>query len=114
MPVESATVPAFRVKQKKHAAIMVRLMAKDLVRISYVAARRVSSDKNAVQRILTKSRIAGISEFAQNGGDFPSSIVLNWVNETHPLKLSGSKARVPLEPSSAQLLDGQHRVEGLR
>jgi DNA sulfur modification protein DndB len=108
------SLAALSVKQKKHSLILTKMRADDLVRISYVAARGDSQEKNAVQRILSRPRISGISEFAKNGGDFPVSIVLNWVNKEHKLTLSNSKLKLTLEPRSAQLLDGQHRVEGLR
>jgi len=114
MSNEFVNVPAFRVRQRKHTAILMKLTANDLARISYVAARGYSTDKTAVQRLLTKSRITGVREFAEAGGDFPASIVLNWVNLEHPIKVKGAKARIPLIPGSAQLLDGQHRVEGLK
>lgn len=114
MSHDRITVPAFKIVQTKHSFYIIRMRAEDLVRIAYVAARGVSKEKNAVQRILTRSRIAGISDFAKAGGDFPASIVLNWIDDNRPLKIRAGKASISLEPSSAQILDGQHRVEGLR
>jgi DNA sulfur modification protein DndB len=114
MSEDQISVPAFKVTQIKHSFLIFRLPAAALVRIAYVAARGASKEKTAVQRILTRSRIAGISEFAKAGGDFPASIVLNWVDEEQPLRLRGGKVKLTLKPSSAQILDGQHRVEGMR
>ena len=89
MPDDSVKTTSIRIKQSKHSFLLVKLRAADLVRIAYVAARGVTKEKGAVQRLLTKSRIAGISDFASAGGDFPASIVLNWVSTEHEIKESG-------------------------
>ena len=114
MTDESALVPAIKVSQNQRSFLLLRLRAEDLVRVSYVAARGVSKDKNAVQRLLSRPRISGISDFAKSGGDFPSCIVLNWVNSSQKIKFAKGHASIPLASQSAQILDGQHRVEGLR
>ncbi len=45
-------------------------------------------------------------------GDFPASIVLNWNNG--PLVSNNDKIEIPDEEKLAQILDGQHRVAGLK
>lgn len=44
-------------------------------------------------------------------GDFPASIVLNWVGDS--LQPRGGKIAISDKPKSAQIIDGQHRVAGL-
>ncbi len=100
------------VKQKDHDFYIVVLPAGLLTRIAYAAVRNKDDEEGAVQRILNNSRIAGIKDFAVQMGDFPASIVLNWVGQ--PLSPEAGRLRVVDEPRSAQIIDGQHRVAGLR
>jgi DNA sulfur modification protein DndB len=65
-----------------------------------------------VQRILNTSRISGIRDFAVERGDFPASIVLNWVS--NPLQVSNGQVDIPELERAAQIIDGQHRVSGIR
>ena len=65
-----------------------------------------------MQRILNQSRIAGIKSFALMGGDFPASIVLNWVSQNQLTKRHGA-VEIPEVANSAQIIDGQHRVAGI-
>ena len=78
---EKYKFPYISVKQERHAFILTALPVSILTNISYVAVRRQSQERGAVQRVLNQSRIGSIKEFAQNGGDFPASIVLNWVGD---------------------------------
>lgn len=93
---------------------LTKLPAKVLADVSYVAVRGESEEEGAVQRVLSARRISRIKTFTLAGGDYPTSIVLNWVNTTKPLKIVNRKLAIPVEPRSAQLIDGQHRVAGIR
>jgi DNA sulfur modification protein DndB len=86
--------------------------ARLLVRIAYASVRRQDDEEGAVQRVLNTSRIAGIKEFALQRGDFPASIVLNWIGKDLPVQ--GEMLEIPDTERSAQIIDGQHRVAGLR
>lgn len=114
MAASIARVQAITITQKKRTLLLTRLTAAQLVRISYVAQRGVTKEKGAVQRLLNRARIQSIAEFAIEGGDFPNSVVLNWNNSKQPLVPQGSTLSIPLASKSAQLIDGQHRVEGLK
>ncbi len=92
----------------KLTAIPAGLLAK----ISYASVRRQDDEEGAVQRVLNTSRIAGIKDFALQRGDFPASIVLNWVGAD--LQVAGDLVEIPEIERSAQIIDGQHRVAGLR
>jgi DNA sulfur modification protein DndB len=104
--------PCIRVQQKDDAFYLTAIPAGLLTRISYAAVRRKDDEEGAVQRILNTSRIAGIKDFALKMGDFPASIVLNWVKE--PLAPVDNELDIADGPRSAQIIDGQHRVAGLR
>ncbi len=104
--------PFIVVKQKEHSFKLTSLPAGLLTRISYAAVRRKDEEPGAVQRILNGARISGIKDFAVRMGDFPASIVLNWNNG--PLVVKGDKIEIPDQPKLAQIIDGQHRVAGLK
>ena len=100
------------VQQKEHSFKLVSIPAGLLARISYAAVRRQDEEEGAVQRVLNTSRIAGIKDFALRMGDFPASIVLNWIRGDM-IEHNGS-VEIPDEPKIAQIIDGQHRVAGLK
>lgn len=100
------------VQQKEHKFKLVSMPAGLLTRISYAAVRRKDQEEGAVQRVLNTSRISGIKDFAIRMGDFPASIVLNWIGGKMVVK--DGLVEIPDEPKKAQILDGQHRVAGLR
>lgn len=90
------------------------MSARVLVAISYAAVRRVDPEEGAVQRLLNTSRISSLKEFIVNGGDYPNCIILNWSDKTAHLKVADNKLSFELKERLAQIIDGQHRVEGLR
>ncbi len=100
------------VQQKEHSFKLVSIPAGLLTRISYAAVRRKDEEQGAVQRVLNTSRITGIKDFALRMGDFPASIVLNWVGGS--MAQSNGSVDIPDEPRIAQIIDGQHRVAGLK
>jgi DGQHR domain-containing protein len=103
--------PFITVQQKEHTFKLTSIPAGLLTRITYAAVRRKDHEEGAVQRVLNGARIAGVKDFALKMGDFPASIVLNWISG--PLTINGGKIEVPDTPKMAQILDGQHRVAGL-
>lgn len=90
------------------------LPARDLVQISYASVRNRDKEEGAVQRILNPRRIDSVKDFTLKGGDYPNCIILNWVDTHDKLKITGNKITVPLKDRAAQIIDGQHRVEGIR
>ena len=99
--------------QARRSFILTAIPAKLLAEISYAAVRHVDDEEGAVQRVLNQSRISGVKSFALQGGDFPASIVLNWVGKSR-LDRVDANIRIPNISRSAQIIDGQHRVEGIR
>lgn len=102
----------FEVQQGAHSFLLTVMPAGRLTRISYAAVRRQDDEQGAVQRILNHSRIASIKNFSLQNGIFPASIVLNWTNE--PLHRTENTISIPDRERIAQIIDGQHRVAGLR
>ena len=110
---KTVTVPAMSVSQHAREFFLTVLKARDLVEISYVAIRGQSDEEGAVQRIFNRERLASLRKFALNKASYPSSIVLNWTSN-NPLSSDEGELEVVVAPRSAQIIDGHHRVEGLR
>ena len=106
------TYPFIEVQQKEHSFKLVSLPAGLLTRISYASVRRKDQEEGAVQRVLNNSRIAGIKDFALRMGDFPASIVLNWIGGS--MAVNNGQVEILDLPKLAQIIDGQHRVAGLK
>lgn len=100
---------------KQNDFYLCLIEAKVLAKISYVARRGIDEERGAVQRILNKARITGIKDFLLNSGFFPNNIILNVMVEGK-LTFDENESTVSLEvnPRIAQIIDGQHRVEGLK
>lgn len=105
--------PFVAVEQHSRSFYLTRLHARDLVQISYASVRNRDDEEGAVQRILNPRRIESIKEFTLSGGDYSNCIILNWVGGK-PLQINGRNLTVPIDDRVAQIIDGQHRVEGLR
>jgi len=45
---------------------------------------------------------------------FFNSFILNWTDRNYPPFLADGKLQIPVVPAAAQVIDGQHRLEGLR
>jgi len=91
-----------------------KLKGKIIADISYVARRREVDEEGAVQRILTKSRINKIKDFLLGGGYFPNNIILNFTRIENINVVSNSEIELLPDLQIAQIIDGQHRVEGLK
>jgi DNA sulfur modification protein DndB len=89
------------------------LKAKVLKEVTYVAARGISEEEGAVQRILNKKRISKIRDFILGGGFFPTNVILNWVTKEKFVVKDGY-LELETDGRYAQIIDGQHRVEGIK
>ena len=110
---EYETQPAIEITQQTRSFLLTKLTAKTLVTISYASVRGRDDEEGAIQRYLNPRRISNLRDYALSGGDYPSSIVLNWVNEEEPITLQSDLAHIAICRHSAQIIDGQHRVAGL-
>ena len=103
--------PCIEVVQGDKTFYLTTLDAAILSRVSYAAVRGKDDEEGAVQRLLSPKRISSIRDFILRGGDFPSAVVLNWKSD---IVFQNGHIEVDVGARAAQLIDGQHRVEGLR
>lgn len=87
---------------------------KDILPIYYVAVRGRDKVEGAVQRVLNRRRIASIKNFVLEGNMFFNTFILNWTDEKCQIKFENDKMLIPLVNAAAQVIDGQHRLEGLK
>lgn len=90
------------------------MQVKDAVTVYYVAVRGQDKEKGAVQRVLSTRRIKEIREYILTGHIFYNTFILNWTNEKNNISYDNGNITIPIVPSSAQVIDGQHRLEGLK
>jgi DGQHR domain-containing protein len=88
------------------------MKVKDVVTIYYVAVRGVDKEEGSVQRVLNKRRIGDIKEFILSGHTFFNSFILNWTDDNYKPTFDRGYVSVPIINSSAQVIDGQHRIAG--
>lgn len=109
-----AELKYFKVRQKNKSFILTTIRAGTLIDISYVAIRNVNIEPGAVQRLLNPNRISSVKKFTLENGDYPGSIILNWVSRENPMVLGESTLKFNVLPRSAQIIDGQHRLAGIK
>jgi DGQHR domain-containing protein len=108
------TAPFLQVQQPNLQFYLTTLPANAIVAVSYAAVRKPDAEEGAVQRVLNPSRISSVKEFTLKVGHYPGTIVLNWKTELNPLVIDGSNLKFELVERCAQLIDGQHRVAGIK
>ena len=94
-------------------AYSFNMPVRHLAQISYVAVRGRDEEAGAVQRVLNKRRISSIRDYIREGNTFFNSFILNWTEDQVKPVFTKRKISIPLSPSAAQMLDGQHRLAGL-
>lgn len=106
---------ALKFTHKNNNFFLGLIPAEIVSQISYVARRGIDDEKGAVQRILNKARISGIRDFLLNNGFFPNNVILNFKSESN-LAFSDVDNLLSFSVISrnAQIIDGQHRIEGLK
>ena len=108
------SVPCIEIKQRGHTFFQTKINAGVLVNISYAAVRGVHNEEGAIQRILNRRRINSVKEFYLSGGDAPNNVVLNWTENEVTWLIDNSTLTFQNTERSAQIIDGQHRIAGLR
>lgn len=108
------TRPYQPVTQKRKSFLTTTMTLGTLAKISYAAIRGQSNEEGAVQRVLNIKRISSIRDFTLSEGDYPGSVILNWVSKENPLIKEGGFIKFNDVEYSAQLIDGQHRMAGIR
>ena len=118
----SLVVPATRGKEGKTIFYNFLLKPYDLLKIAYISHKKGddSEDFDTYQRMLKPSRLKQIGKYIDDGGQFPTNIV---VNIKSPQKLRFDKKNdigtsaygqlyLPSRYASAWIIDGQHRLYG--
>jgi len=116
------SVPATRGKIGKTFFYNFLIKPSDLLKISYIS-HKGSRDVEALgtyQRILKKSRLKEIADYINNGGVFPTNIVINLKTRKDLIfekkgnigeSLFG-ELHLPSNYATAWIIDGQHRLYG--
>lgn len=106
--------PCIETKQGSRKFLLTKLPASIVTTISYAAIRGQSDEEGAVQRVLNQGRINSIKAFTLQGGDYPNAVVLNWVSQTNKITTSSGVLTFTSGEGLAQLIDGQHRIAGIK
>ena len=94
-------------------AYSFNMKVRQLAQICYVAVRGRDKEPGAVQRVLNNRRISNIRDYILEGNTFFNSFVLNWSEKSVSPTFVEHEIIIPLSPSAAQMIDGQHRLAGL-
>lgn len=113
-------VPATRGKMGGSTFYNFLIKPNDLLKISYIShkASRDINDLETYQRMLVPKRLKEIGEYIDNGGQFPTNIVINvkgGIRFEKREKIGDSAfgtLYLPDKYASAWVIDGQHRLYG--
>jgi DNA sulfur modification protein DndB len=106
--------PFLSARQFNREFLLTTLPARLVAAVTYASVRGKDKEEGAIQRVLNTSRISGIKDFTLAGGDFPNAFVLNWVSQENILIKNGNIISFDDMTRSAQIIDGQHRIAGIR
>lgn len=120
---EQLKVCAIKAKIGDHNAYSFYVHPRDLLKYSYVARRRVGKE-DFYQRMLDTTRIKKIKKFLDEGGIFPTNIILSLKNKDAHFNMHFKKFDVKDEVSGSEagilsiegsydafwIIDGQHRL----
>lgn len=115
-------VPATKGRMGKHTFYNFLMRPSELMKVAYVShkASRNADDLEAYQRMLNPSRLKKIAKYVDEGGQFPTNIVIN-MKSKRPIQFSkretvGDAAfgvlYLPARYASCWIIDGQHRLYG--
>lgn len=118
-------VPAVRVRLGDNQCYSFAIAPEKLLRIAYVShrAKGKPTDVDTYQRLLKRGRIRDIRAYVNNGGYFPTNIVMN-IRSRRALQFDKASTpsgvdvtageigwlTLPAEYKSAWVIDGQHRL----
>jgi DGQHR domain-containing protein len=113
-------VPSTRGKMGKATFYNFLMSPYDLMKIAYVAHK--STDLDSYQRMVKPARLASIAEYIDDGGQFPTNIVINFkTKDGKPLQFDKHESfegsvfgtlKLPGLYGAAWVIDGQHRLYG--
>ena len=122
--LQNVKVPAVKGHFGAHVYYSFVVSARHLLKIAFVNHQALNhpDGRPAYQRMINKKRIADIGQFIQNGGYFPTNILINFT-DTCRFDLLSNKDNadqnirfgwlyLPSSYKSAWIIDGQHRLYG--
>jgi DGQHR domain-containing protein len=129
---EEQRLPALKIRfGKRHEAYVFSVNAHDLLSRSFVSHRELHSPEEGqigFQRMLQRKKLAEIAEYIKRYRVFPTPIIVAFhrsrtpVFEPLPMKERSTESlqheiqfghiRLPGEPNTIQIIDGQHRLYG--
>lgn len=113
--MENITIKEYVTVRLGNVPAKIFLMpVKEVLPIYYVAVRGRDREEGAVQRVLSKRRISSIKDFVLDGNCFFNSFILNWSNKDYGVEEIDGTLTIPIVSKGAQVIDGQHRLEGLK
>ena len=123
IPGLAIRVPAVRTKMGGVDCFNFSISPEYLLKIAYVShrAKGKGSDVNTYQRMISKGRLAKISQYITNRGIFPTNIVINLeadrvqferVKQETGTSENGTLGWLDIRPTykAAWVIDGQHRL----
>lgn len=90
------------------------IQVKEILPIYYITIRGKDYEEGVVQSVLSKRRMSSIKDFVLNGNTFYNLFILNWSNKDYNIKEEDNKLIIPSISKGAQVIDGQHRLEGIK
>jgi DNA sulfur modification protein DndB len=124
IPEMENKIPAVRGRMGGHTYYSFATEPENLLKIGYVLHRNKANVNMmpTYQRLIKKSRLKSVSEFIENGGYFPNSVVIsidakNCNFDPANTQVSSTISDVgilhlPKKYKSAYIIDGQHRLYG--
>jgi Holliday junction resolvase len=122
--MEGVKVPAVKGRFGQHVYYSFVASARHLLKIAFVNHQALNhpDGKPAYQRMINKKRISDIGTFIQQGGYFPTNLLVNFVEECRFDQISNKENSdkntkfgwlyLPGKYKSAWVIDGQHRLYG--
>ena len=120
--LEGKTVPAIRGKLGGRKFYSFVTTPKDLLKISFVNHRSLNDPEGApsYQRLVSRGRLRQIGRFINQGGYFPTNILVNFISTVRFEQISKNKLAdvtfgtlyLPNRYRSVWIIDGQHRLYG--
>lgn len=112
-------LPATRGKMGGVTFYNFLISPKDLLKLSYISHKATSAnDLETYQRMVKPSRLKNIAKYIDNGGQFPTNIVVNFKTKS-PLRFEKTQSFdnfgtlfLPGQYGAAWIIDGQHRLYG--
>jgi DGQHR domain-containing protein len=114
-------VPATRGRVGKTTFYNLLMSPHDLLRIAYIShrAKEANEDLSTYQRMVKPKRLSAIGKFIDEGGTFPTNIVVNIKHDSLQFDVkenfgetSTGILTLPGQYGAAWVIDGQHRLYG--